>query len=205
MDSETTAAGEHCRGDKLSAAATAIAHHPPDSRGVKRVKAGAAAASSQTRAYHAPGREETPGEVFMASLQLASYATLSAAARAPCKACGSSRMHYCPDCHVLVGVGRGDVPTLRLPLMVDVIKHPQEPSSKSTAVHAKLLAPDQVRMFAFPDFPEYDATKTVLAFPADDAMDISDIPFATVERVVFIDSRWSQCRRMLEVRVDISD
>ena len=35
------------------------------------------------------------------------------------------------------------------------MKHPGEIEGKSTAVHAKLLAPDHVNIHIYPDIPDY--------------------------------------------------
>ena len=46
---------------------------------------------------------------------------------------------------------------LKLPVKIDIIKHKQELDSKSTAIHATLLAPDDCQLFTFPDIPSYSA------------------------------------------------
>lgn len=38
---------------------------------------------------------------------------------------------------------------------IDIVKHPGEIEGKSTAVHAKLLAPDHVNIHIYPDIPDY--------------------------------------------------
>ena len=43
----------------------------------------------------------------------------------------------------------------QLPIPVDIIKHPKELDGKSTAVHAALLAPDDVHIYTYPVFPNY--------------------------------------------------
>lgn len=58
------------------------------------------------------------------------------------------------------------IPCLRFPMHVLSIKHPNEVDGKSTAVHAKILAPEDVELHTFPDFPEYDSESTVLVFPS---------------------------------------
>ena len=46
------------------------------------------------------------------------------------------------------------------------LKHPQERDGKSTAVHAKILAPDDITMYIHPDLPTYpDTSKLLLLFP----------------------------------------
>lgn len=47
----------------------------------------------------------------------------------------------------------------QLPLSVDIIQHPVECESKSTAVHAPILAPDDVTMYKFPTIPTFDSDK----------------------------------------------
>lgn len=45
---------------------------------------------------------------------------------------------------------------LQLPLKIDIIKHPNETDGKSTAVHAKLLAPEDVTIYTYPCIPDYE-------------------------------------------------
>jgi len=42
----------------------------------------------------------------------------------------------------------------QLPIKIDIIKHSRERDSKSTAVHAAILAPADVKIYTYPDFPE---------------------------------------------------
>lgn len=44
----------------------------------------------------------------------------------------------------------------QLPLKIDIIKHPNETDGKSTAVHAKLISPDDVSIYTYPCIPEYE-------------------------------------------------
>ncbi len=46
------------------------------------------------------------------------------------------------------------------------LKHPLERVGKSTAVHARVLAPDDVTMYIHPNIPTYtDTSKLLLLFP----------------------------------------
>ena len=45
--------------------------------------------------------------------------------------------------------------SLQLPLKIDIIKHPSEVDGKSTSAHAKVLAPDDVNIYAYPCIPDY--------------------------------------------------
>ncbi len=47
------------------------------------------------------------------------------------------------------------------------IKHQQEADSKSTAIHAKMLAPQFVTIYEFPAVPDYDRSRVVLVYPHD--------------------------------------
>ncbi|NXT03453.1 DTWD1 protein, partial [Jacana jacana] len=92
-------------------------------------------------------------------LQLASQEVLEKAkksGRSKCPRCSSSRMFYCYTCFVPVEtVPTKEIPVVKLPLKIDIIKHPNETDGKSTAVHAKLLAPDDVTIYKYPCIPEY--------------------------------------------------
>eukprot|EP00041_Stephanoeca_diplocostata_P028189 m.789806 g.789806 ORF g.789806 m.789806 type:complete len:238 (-) comp23325_c0_seq4:1956-2669(-) len=114
-----------------------------------------------------------------------------------CSTCGSSRKFFCYDCRKLVGLRPGiDVPRLDLPFRIDIIKHPNERNSKSTAIHAKLLAGDHVSVFEHPDIPSY-TSDTLLVFPGPSAARIEDVNFATISNVVFVDSTWFQCASIM--------
>lgn len=46
------------------------------------------------------------------------------------------------------------------------IKHPKELPGKSTATHARILAPDDVSIHILPDVPDYGShSRVVLIFP----------------------------------------
>lgn len=42
----------------------------------------------------------------------------------------------------------------QLPIKIDIIKHAREIDGKSTAIHAAILAPEDVQIYTYPDFPE---------------------------------------------------
>lgn len=50
---------------------------------------------------------------------------------------------------------------LQLPLRIDIIKHAREMDGKSTAVHAAVLAPQDVRIFTYPCIPNYNPEENV--------------------------------------------
>lgn len=137
---------------------------------------------------------------FLRSLRLSSFAPLASAVRTPCPKCGASRKIFCYDCYLPVGVPDEALPRVVLPLHVHIIKHHLELQSKSTAVHAKILAPDSVTIYAYPEIPELpDPATTVLAFPSADAVDVSELDVSSITSVVFIDSTWFQAKPIVRV------
>uniref|UniRef100_A0A8D0L7P5 tRNA-uridine aminocarboxypropyltransferase 1 n=1 Tax=Sphenodon punctatus TaxID=8508 RepID=A0A8D0L7P5_SPHPU len=100
--------------------------------------------------------------------------------RSKCPKCNSSRMFYCYTCYVPVEtVTTNEIPVVKLPLKIDIIKHPNETDGKSTAVHAKLLAPEDVAIYTYPCIPEYEEKRHEIAliFPGPNSLSLKDIPF----------------------------
>ncbi|XP_074150563.1 tRNA-uridine aminocarboxypropyltransferase 1 isoform X1 [Sminthopsis crassicaudata] len=106
--------------------------------------------------------------------------------RAKCLKCGGSRMFYCYTCYIPVEtVPVEQIPVVKvcqkrnawLPLKIDIIKHPHETDGKSTAAHAKLLAPEDVNLYTYPCIPEYEEKKheIVLVFPGPNSVSVEDI------------------------------
>ncbi|KAM3925581.1 tRNA-uridine aminocarboxypropyltransferase 1 isoform 1-T2 [Leptodactylus fuscus] len=97
--------------------------------------------------------------------------------RSKCPKCNSSRMFYCYSCYVPVeSVPHEDIPIVKLPVKIDIIKHPNETDGKSTAAHAKLLAHEDVTMYTYPSIPDYDKQvhEVVLVFPGPSAVSLKD-------------------------------
>lgn len=102
---------------------------------------------------------------------------LSLSDRAVCPQCKTKKKYFCYKCCRKIGTGEGTtwphlsihlgIPDVKLPLELCVVHHPAEKRSKSTAVHAKVLAPDSCNLYEFPDFPEWDPAETLLLFPSD--------------------------------------
>lgn len=106
--------------------------------------------------------------------------------RSRCLQCGGSRMFYCYTCCVPVeNVPTEQIPFVQLPLKIDIIKHPNETDGKSTAVHAKLLAPDSVNIYTYPCIPEYEGRdhEVVLVFPGPQSVSIKDVSFHLQKRI----------------------
>lgn len=114
---------------------------------------------------------------------------------------------YCYECLVPVTEEASSAlpPKLQLPLKLDVVRHPKELKTKSTALHAQVLCEaGQVRTQELPQAmdllaKEIDPSKTLLLFPSADAKELGEIEnLAQYERVVVIDSTWSQANIMLK-------
>ncbi|XP_014824326.1 PREDICTED: DTW domain-containing protein 1 isoform X1 [Poecilia mexicana] len=111
-------------------------------------------------------------------LKLASHAVLDTAqqrGRLKCSKCGGSRMFFCYTCCSLVGDNMQEIPVIKLPVKIDIIKHPNETDGKSTAVHAKILAPNDVTMHTYPCVPEFEKDKVVLVFPGPGAVSVQEM------------------------------
>jgi len=101
---------------------------------------------------------------------------------------------------------------LALPLELHIIRHYAEKLKKSTAVHAKVVAPKHVSIFTFPEVPQYadegatstasfPAAGTLLLYPVEGAPSLKELASAgqlkDVKRLVVVDSTWMQAHRIL--------
>lgn len=119
-------------------------------------------------------------------LKLASHEALKTAqqkGRLKCPKCGGSRMYFCYTCCSLVGVTQQEIPLIKLPVKVDIIKHPNETDGKSTAIHAKILAPSDVTIYTYPCIPDYESDKVVLVFPGPGAVSVKDMMQCLFDRM----------------------
>ncbi|XP_069835550.1 tRNA-uridine aminocarboxypropyltransferase 1-like [Dendropsophus ebraccatus] len=125
-------------------------------------------------------QQDTSGKDLLEKLKVSSQVVLETAqkkGRSKCPKCNSSRMFYCYTCYVPVeSVPIGDIPTVKLPVKIDIIKHPNETDGKSTTAHAKLLAHEDVTMYTYPSIPDYDRhiDEVVLVFPGPSAVSLKD-------------------------------
>lgn len=94
--------------------------------------------------------------------------------RGVCSKCLKSRMYYCYSCGIPIDSVKDKIPKVQLPVKVDIIKHPQEVEGKSTSAHAAVLAPGFVRIFIYPDFPDYTDERVILVFPGKNAVSLEE-------------------------------
>jgi DTW domain-containing protein YfiP len=123
-----------------------------------------------------------------------------------CPKCGDEGKNnnriYCYQC--LVPVGGLVLPQVRLPIKLDIIRHPGEKKTKSTALHAPVLCgEDEVRCVEVPEIDSlgtFDPETTILLFPSNDSVIISELEhLEKINRVVVVDSTWQQARSVLNV------
>ncbi|KAL7292951.1 hypothetical protein TKK_0013403 [Trichogramma kaykai] len=128
-----------------------------------------------------------------------------------CGKCFKSRKFFCYTCYTPV-IDEKYLPRIKLPIKIDIIKHAREIDGKSTAAHAAILAPEDVKIYIYPEFPEISKDeKVVLIFPSKNAISIEDlfkrkkdedgqVVFETIKnqfpvtRAIFIDSTWHQTK-----------
>lgn len=77
--------------------------------------------------------------------------------RIACPKCKKSRKFFCYTCYVPVPGLENQLPKVKLPVQIDIIKHQQEIDGKSTAIHAAILASDNVNIYTYPNIPEYSS------------------------------------------------
>lgn len=77
--------------------------------------------------------------------------------RMPCPKCKKSRKFFCYTCYVPVHGLESRLPKVQLPVQIDIIKHHQEIDGKSTATHAAILAPEHVKIYTYPNIPDYSS------------------------------------------------
>lgn len=59
---------------------------------------------------------------------------------------------------------------------MDIIKHKHEIDGKSTAIHGAILAPDDVKIYTYPDIPDYNnEEKVFLVYPSMKASDVTSL------------------------------
>ncbi|XP_017877395.1 DTW domain-containing protein 1 [Ceratina calcarata] len=131
--------------------------------------------------------------------------------REACARCYKSRKFFCYSCYLPV-ISDEYFPRIKLPIKIDIIKHAREIDGKSTAIHAAILAPEDVRIYTYPDFPEIlNKEETVLIFPSQAGMTVDSLCIKEmnqdgkrvaykiqdtfpIKRAIFIDSTWHQTK-----------
>ncbi|KAG2171658.1 hypothetical protein INT43_008038 [Umbelopsis isabellina] len=117
--------------------------------------------------------------------------------REVCPKCQKSAMYFCYRCFTPSTASAGHVPRLDLPVPMDIIKHEKELDGKSTAAHARVIAPSDVNIYGWQEIPEYEnPDQVLLLFPGPDAKTLSEIPRESFTRLVVIDGTWKQASKI---------
>ncbi|KAI9584942.1 tRNA-uridine aminocarboxypropyltransferase 1 [Glossina fuscipes] len=88
--------------------------------------------------------------------------------RHDCLHCHRSRKFFCYNCYIPIPNIADLIPKVSLPIDIDIIKHKKEIDGKSTAIHAAVLSPQNVRIYTYPNIPDYqkDREDVILIFPS---------------------------------------
>ncbi|KAL6050615.1 DTW domain-containing protein 1 [Balamuthia mandrillaris] len=129
-------------------------------------------------------------------LKLSDQSFLAEKQRYHCPRCNSKRRFFCYDCHIVLAHPER-TPRVSLPFTCDILHHPAEQKSKSTAVHACVLAPDKVKMYEYPEFPDFSEEGTFLLFPSPEAKSIQELDISQMKRLIVIDSTWQKAKVIL--------
>ncbi|KAG1062829.1 hypothetical protein G6F42_027332 [Rhizopus arrhizus] len=62
----------------------------------------------------------------------------------------------------LIGMERSQVPFVKLPVTIDIIKHENESDGKTTALHARVVADQDVGVYNWKKMPQYSQPERVL-------------------------------------------
>ncbi|KAI9224944.1 DTW domain-containing protein [Blastocladiella britannica] len=139
------------------------------------------------------------GELPHADLRISPVAPLLDAPRVRCDTCQDRVRYYCARCLVPRG---GVAPPVMpvLPFVFDVFKHKHELNGKSTALHAKVLCPEDVRVWEYPNQVNAYSNRpdrTLVLYPSENATPISEIDPTSFSHVIVIDGTWYQAHQMV--------
>ncbi|KAF7731427.1 DTW domain-containing protein 1 [Apophysomyces ossiformis] len=119
-------------------------------------------------------------------------------ARHKCSKCNKTVKYFCYRCFQVIGMDRSEIPSVKLPVHLDVIKHEQELDGKSTAIHARIIADEDVDLYSWQNMPSEleDPERTLLLFPGPEAKTLREIPQNSFDRVIVIDGTWKQANKI---------
>ena len=130
---------------------------------------------------------------FLSKLQLSSQTPLFEAdkrGRIQCPQCKKNMKYFCYNCRKSL---IPNIPSVTLPIECDIIHHPTEKVSKSTALTATILS-EQTNWIEFPsEIPNYNPNDTLLLYPSPNAKKLSEVEnLQQYKRIVCIESVWQK-------------
>lgn len=147
--------------------------------------------------------ESFPPSSPFSGLAISSHDPLKAVAdRQTCSCCKKRVKFYCPNCVLVIPRLASAVPRVALPFRLFILKHVKEHNSKSTAIHAKLLCPDEVEVLHYSQKADCSSLSispddTVILFPDKDSKAMSEIDLLATKHVVLVDGTWSQAKGII--------
>jgi hypothetical protein len=102
--------------------------------------------------------------------------------KSTCPSCKLPKTLYCPNCYQIISCPQF-VPHVELPILLDVVFHPNVSTKNSTSVHAKLLCSEKVAMHKDMQIPDYDTDSTYILFPSDKSVTFSDLSIDELHRI----------------------
>ncbi|EKE37895.1 hypothetical protein ENUP19_0047G0213 [Entamoeba nuttalli] len=131
------------------------------------------------------------------NLKLSSYDVLETIdknnERIECPQCHKHMKYYCYNCRKQLL----PTPIIKLPITLDIVMHPKEKPSKSTALAATILAPEDTHWIVFPEVPKYNEKTTLLLFPSPDAQPLDKIEhLEQYKTIVCIESVWQKANQV---------
>ncbi|CAG8504682.1 12529_t:CDS:2 [Dentiscutata erythropus] len=132
------------------------------------------------------------------SLKISSTEILeNIAERTHCPKCDKPVKFFCYWCYIVVGRDSKDLPRVKLPIKVDVIKHHKEKDGKSTVAHAKIIAPDDVEIISYSQMPKIEnPDRLLLLFPGPNSKTLQEIPRSSFDKLIIVDGTWRQASNM---------
>lgn len=126
--------------------------------------------------------------------------------RQTCDGCKRSIRYFCYRCIRLAPeLSPEQVPTVKLPMHLSIVKDKRELDGKSTVIHAKILADKDTSFHTFDrtvgadgglDVSKFDPKTSVILFPSPDSKPVEAIDWSQVKQVVVLDGTWQQAKAM---------
>lgn len=117
-----------------------------------------------------------------------------------CPQCNKNSSVFCKNCLVLSPSLEGSIDMVSLGIPLHIIQHPLEHRTKSTALHAKVLAPSSTMIQIFDEGPDFviplRPEESVLLFPSKNSKSVSEIDWRSVKNIIVLDGTWQQAKGM---------
>ncbi|CAG8779342.1 396_t:CDS:2 [Cetraspora pellucida] len=126
--------------------------------------------------------------------------------RTPCPKCDKPVKYFCYWCYIIVGCDSSELPRVKLPVKIDVIKHHKENDGKSTVAHAKIIAPDDVEIISYSQMPKIEnPDRMLLLFPGPNSKTLQEIPRSSFDKLLIVDGTWRQALNMARTNPELKN